>query len=446
MNGQKKLRASVSTLGCRVNFYESRAMEEELARLGAEICSPEEKCDLCIVNSCTVTAESDRKSRQLTRRLRDNSPGAVIVVTGCASQNDPDAFRRIEGVDAVFGNRNKLDAVRTGMRLAQERAEGQKPSDCITDIRELRLSPIEPMEIHGFDRTRAYLKIEDGCSRRCAYCTIPFVRGPVCSKPVDDVIREVKELAAAGCTEVVFTGIETSEYDGLEKLLEEADRVEGIRRIRLGSLEPSFADKRFTEFYASLEHTAPHLHLSVQSGSSRILRAMRRGYDRDTLLRNISDARKAIPSLQLSADVICGFPGETEEDFKDSCSLAREADFLHMHIFPYSRRKGTAADGMPDQIPSSEAERRCAVLSEINKELKKNNLDRIISEKRDGEEILFETVKSGKDGKRYAVGHSSSFVLFKAGIGSECPDDLRGRYGKVLPLSQDGESITGKLI
>lgn len=296
---QAKKTVGIYTLGCKVNQYESEAIGELFAARGYEILPADELCDIYIINTCTVTAESDRKARQVIRRLITRNPDALVLVTGCLAQTAPETLTRIEGVDFVCGNTEKCAVVDAAERLL---ASGHKNPTAEIRVASLEGAPFEPMRIQKFDRTRAYLKIEDGCESHCTYCIIPKARGAIRSKKPSEILDEVRTLTENGCREIVLTGIETASYgrdlDGytLMDLLEEVDRIPHIGRVRLGSLDPSLIKPKFVDRIASLGSLAPHFHLSMQSGSDRILHLMKRKYNTASAARQTR--RKPAPRPQ----------------------------------------------------------------------------------------------------------------------------------------------------
>ena len=358
--------ASVITLGCKVNQYESEAIAERLSALGFELHTPEDVSDVYIINTCAVTAEAERKSRQLIRRSRRKNTNAAVIVCGCLSQSVPASTASIDGVAAVIGNKNKLRAADIAFDIVRNGA----PSAPIITVDDGDIAverQIEEMSITTAPRTRAYVKICDGCNGRCAYCLIPSMRGPVRSRRRDSVTDEVAALAASGVREVVLTGIETASYgrdtgDTLTGLIRAVAEIPGIERIRLGSLEPTVITPEFVQTAAETPKLVPHYHLSLQSGCSRTLAAMRRKYTAEGAMERIEMLRAAIPDVMFTTDVIVGFPGETEEDFAETLDFTRRARFLMMHVFQFSPRRGTAAENMPDQIPESVKHDRSARL------------------------------------------------------------------------------------
>ncbi len=397
----------ILTLGCKVNQYESEAIAEALASRGFSICPTSEICDIYIINTCTVTAESDRKARQFIRRALSHNPSSFVLVTGCMAQTDAQSIGQIEGVDFICGNRNKMAIVDAVVQLCQS---GQKPAAPVLDVPPLEGAGFEEMSINRFGRTRAYIKIEDGCESRCTYCIIPSARGHIRSKPMQAVLDEVRCLTEGGCREVVLTGIETASWGrdfgeaNLADLLEEVDRIPGIGRVRLGSLDPTIMRPAFIERISKLSSLAPHFHLSMQSGSNAVLARMKRKYNRTQALEAIERLRAAIPNVQLTTDIIVGFPGETEEDFEATMDLARKARFLMIHVFPYSKRQGTPAAVMPDQIPNAIKKQRVALLSALACDIRTDILQKRIASNLPTS-VLFETFEDG-----YAIGHTPDFI------------------------------------
>lgn len=436
---EKTFFAGIYTLGCKVNQYESEAISEELQRLGICVVSPTRPCDVYIINTCTVTAESDRKARQFIRRAIARNPDAYIIVTGCLAQTSPQTLSQMEGVDIILGNANKLSAAHEALRLLQS---GRKNSSANIQVSEIEGAPFEPMCISSFERTRAYVKIEDGCESRCTYCIIPSARGSIRSKSPEDTVREVTELTQNGCREVVLTGIETASYGKdlgnitLADLLERMDKIPDIGRVRLGSLDPSLIRPTFVSRIANLSSLAPHFHLSLQSGSSRILALMKRKYNAQQAMNAIHLLRQAIPSVQFTTDIIVGFPGETEEDFQQTVRFVKKARFLMVHIFPYSKRKGTPAAEMKEQIPEEIKRRRLHELEQIVAQIRREILENAVNSQ-PVTQVLFETYQNG-----LAYGHTANFL--EVSIPSPIP--LHGRLLQVRLLNTDGNVCFGEHI
>lgn len=425
----------ILTLGCKVNQYESEAIAEAFEAAGFSLLSADAPCDVYVINTCTVTAESDRKAGQFIRRATTRNPAAKILVTGCFSQVAPGAVAALPRVDYICGNSDKLSVV----KAAQELLRGERPP--AVAVSEIAAASFEPMKITRFDRTRAYVKIEDGCENHCTYCIIPRARGKVRSKPLADVVREVEGLAAGGCREVVLTGIETAAYGqdlsgvALIDLLEAVDAVPGLARVRLGSLEPTLIREDFVARAVKLRTLAPHFHLSMQSGSAGVLAAMKRKYNPAQAMANVERLRAAFPDAELTADFIVGFPGETDGDFADTMTFARRAAFLHMHVFAYSRRAGTPAAAMPDQIPSAVKKERSAALIALGDELHRARLERALAA-RPVREVLFETFADG-----VATGHTKEFLEVRA----PAPAPLHGEIREVRMEKIENDALYGAL-
>ena len=429
----------IYTLGCKVNQYESEAIAEYLTKNGISVASASSACDAYIINTCTVTAESDRKARQFIRRAISKNKNAYIIVTGCFAQSSPEDVAKIEGVDFICGNTEKLIAAKRLIEYFESDKQKSAPETYVNDINS---APFEEMSITTFERTRAYVKIEDGCENRCAYCIIPSARGKVRSKAPNDIISEVEALVKNGCKEVVLTGIETASYGKdlgdvtLADLLCRVDKIEGLERIRLGSLDPSLITPNFVDKIAGLKKLAPHFHLSLQSGSSRILALMRRKYNADMAMNAIKLLRTSIPDVCFTTDVIVGFPQETDEDFNETVQFVKDAGFLTVHIFPYSSRKGTEASKMKGQIEKEEKSRRLHILEDV---ARRSNQDIILKEchRQSIKKVLFETF----DGV-YAYGHTDNFI----GIAVATKKDIRSELLNVKITHTDGELCFGRLV
>lgn len=429
--------AGIYTLGCRVNQYESEAIAQALSKRGVVVCDAGEVCDAYIINTCTVTAESARKARQFIRRAKKENPGAYLLITGCYAQTEADAIAGMGGIDYICGSSNKMSTVTALLALFEK---GEKNREPVINIPDGATAPFEPMSISTFGRTRAYVKIEDGCENRCAYCIIPAARGRVRSKSEAEVIKEVEGLIDGGYKEIVLTGIETAAYGrdlqdtDLITLLTKIDKLPGIERIRLGSLDPSFADRRFADAAAEMEHLCPHFHLSLQSGCDNTLRAMRRKYNAGKAARNMEYLRGVIPDICFSADIIVGFPGESEADFAATRDFLAEAKLLHGHIFSYSKRAGTEAAAMPGQIPEEVKKERNRALTAL---CDGTGEDIIRSYEGKTLSVLFETW----DGKR-AAGHTENFIEAEA----ECEADVRGRILPVEIVETKGKIAIAKIL
>lgn len=359
------MRAAFYTLGCKVNQYESQAMEELFRRRGYEIVPPSQEAELYIVNSCTVTSSGDKKTRQIVRRLRREHPLAVVALTGCLPQTDPRAAEELPEADLVLGTRERRTVVEA---VEEYLARRQR---LVRVLPHEAGEPFEPLEALGDDgHTRAFLKIQDGCTQFCAYCIIPFARGPLRSRELAALREEVAELAAAGYREVVLTGINLSLYGRelglrLPDAVEAAASVPGIDRVRIGSLEPELLTDEDIARLAAVPQLCGQFHLSLQSGCDATLARMNRHYTAARYREIAGALREKFPGCAITTDVITGFPGETPEEFAETCRFVREMGFAMVHIFPYSERRGTAAASMPDAVPMEERRRRAAALAEI---------------------------------------------------------------------------------
>lgn len=360
---------SILTLGCKVNQYESEAMSELFEKRGYKEVDNDEFSDVYIVNTCTVTNLSDRKSRQFIRKSKKKNPNSVVAVVGCYSQVSPDEVKNIEGVDVVIGTteRNKI------VDLIEESKKSHEKINIVKDLKNVR----EFANTTNFDsnnRTRAYMKVQDGCNRFCTYCIIPFARGPIRSRTIEDSVREAKTLADRGFKEIVLTGIHIGSFGmdmgdmRLIDLIESIAEVDGIERIRLSSVEPIIITDEFMERAVKTGKLCDHFHLSLQSGSNKILKAMNRRYTREEYLEKANIIRKYMPHAGLTTDIIVGFPGEREEDFQDSMSIVREVGFSRIHVFKYSKRKNTKAAVMKNQIDGKVKKERSEKLIALGEE------------------------------------------------------------------------------
>ena len=421
------------TLGCKVSQYETEAIAEEFSRRGYDIVPFDSPADAYVVNTCTVTAESDRKSRQIIRRAIKLCPDAVVAAIGCYSQRSSEELSRIEGVGIIIGTQNKMSVVDlVDSRLAA-------PCEKFVSAPSLEGTSFEPMRIERAPRTRAYVKIEDGCECRCSYCAIADARGPVRSKPMNEVIEEVEALYRGGTREIVLTGIETGSWGvdlgdgvGLADLILELDRRHSCDRLRLGSLAPELVNASFIHKVKNASILTPHFHLSVQSGSDKILRLMRRRYLRSRALENIRLIREAIPGVQLTTDLMVGFPGEDEVDFLDTLSFLKEAAFLDAHVFAYSRRKGTPAQGYPNQVPEEVKKERSRRLIEAKEEQKRQILDGVLASG-----LPMGAILESYSGGEYTA-HTDSFIEIRVPLA----EGREGEMVRVVPvLRKDGVLI-----
>ena len=377
------LRLATQTLGCKVSQYESSCIAEAFCKRGYELCSFDAMCDLYVINTCTVTAESDRKSRQMIRRAIKKNPNAIVAVCGCYSQVAAEEVAAIEGVGIVIGTKDKLALVELVEEAERRRALGDDSPLIRVDT--LDGAEFERMCITRAPRTRAYVKIEDGCECRCTYCAIPGARGPVRSKAPEEVIAEVEGLYRSGTREVVLTGIETASYGvdfkngyRLGDLLAELDARGSAQRIRLGSLTPELMSESFVEKIKALDILVPHFHLSMQSGSDGVLRRMKRRYNIQMAKDALARLRRAIDGVEFTTDLMVGFPGESEEEFEETLAFVKEARFLDIHVFAYSRRPGTPAECYDGQIDEQTKHERSRRLITLKNEIRDEILDALL--------------------------------------------------------------------
>lgn len=436
---------SIITLGCRVNQCESDEIAQGLTERGWRSPNPGTVPAVVIVNTCTVTGESDRKSRQMIRRAA--SQGSHVIVTGCFAQIAGEEAAKIPGVFYVCGNdrKSKIPAVLSHI-------DELSLQDVLVETEDISNAGISPVVLRTPKRVRSYIKIEDGCENRCAYCIIPKARGKVRSKPMEEVLREAAHLAGF-CRELIFTGIETASYGqdlrsagekypygmALAALLKKANALPGVERIGMGSLEPTVMSPAFVSALTEVNHMLHHFHLSIQSGSTTVLRRMRRRYTADMALEAIHRVRTAIPDVTFGADVIVGFPGETDAEFSETVEFCRRARFLHLHLFPYSIREGTEAASMPDQIPEHIKKERLRALEEIQTELRREMLETYVAEhNRIPVFVLVEKIENG-----VANGHTEHFVEVDIPVSDAGDTDSVGQLMPVLLTETDGVICRG---
>ena len=440
MESDRTYTVGLYTLGCKVSQYETEAIREGFVDRGFESRPFDERCDVYVVNTCTVTRESDRKSRQVIRRAIKKNPDAVVAVVGCYTQRTPDEVAAINGVDIVLGTDKKMSVIDLAIDMLEGRGERT------VSVSDVTRAEFEPMTIRTAPRTRAYLKIEDGCESRCTYCAISDARGRVRSKPKDDVIAEVEALAAGGIREIVLTGIETGsygrdfdyEYD-LGDLVCELDRRQSCERIRLGSLAPELVGEKFVDKIRGVRILAPHFHISMQSGSDKVLRAMKRRYTAERAVENIERLRAAFPCACFTTDLMVGFPGESEEDFLLTADFVRRVGLLDAHVFAYSKRTGTPAATYDGQVPESVKHERSERLIGIKNEVRDEILGRIVSLG----EPLDVIVETKNDDGTYTA-HSDSYV--EVVVKPHGCENLQGERIKVAPVSHKNGIVYGEIV
>ncbi len=418
-------KAALHNLGCKVNAYETEAMQELLEQAGYQIVPFEEQADVYIINTCTVTNVADRKSRQMIHRARKRNPGAVIVAAGCYVQTKDTAGLDAD-IDIVIGNNKKKEIAKVLEDYFQEKGAGTKKIERV-DIG--HTSEYEDLTVsHTAGHTRVFLKVQDGCNQFCSYCIIPYARGRVRSRSREEVVAEVRRLAERGYKEVVLTGIHLSSYgtdigDDLLSLILSVHQVEGICRIRLGSLEPGVITEEFARTLSECPKFCPHFHLSLQSGCDATLKRMNRRYDTAQYEEKCQILRKYFQDPALTTDVIVGFPGETEEEFEASRAFVDRINFYETHIFKYSRREGTRAAVMDGQVPDSVKTQRSALLLELGQKKQREYEEKLLGTTR--EVLMEESVVIG--GETWQVGHTKEYVK----IGRKTEEDLSNQLVNV---------------
>ena len=420
-------RAALHSLGCKVNSYETEAMQEMLSEQGYEIVAFEEPADVYVINTCSVTSMADRKSRQMLHRARKQNPEALVIAAGCYVQSAEEALLQDPAVDILIGNNEK--AKLPGILKAWE--ETGKASHVHDMSHEKQYEEMSRRQTAG--HTRAYVKIQDGCDQFCTYCIIPYTRGRVRSRSLPDILSEVETLAGNGYQEVVLTGIHLDAYGAdlpdkdLLDVIRAAAGVEGIRRIRLGSLEPRIMTEPFVRGLASVEKLCPHFHLSLQSGCDETLKRMNRRYDTQEFRACCERLRAAFDQPALTTDVMVGFPGETEEEFARTVAFLEEIRFYEMHVFKYSRRKGTRADRMEGQIPEPVKTQRSEALLKLTKEQSRAYRQRLLGATA---EVLMEEPYVCR-GEVWQTGHTETYV--KVAVPGEMP-----LMNRLLQVKVDG--------
>lgn len=397
-----------STLGCKVNQYETEAMAELFVKNGYEI-TEDYNCDVFVLNTCTVTNLSDRKSRQQISKIRSENNDAIIAVVGCYSQVSPDEIENIEGVNVILGTKYRKEIV----ELCELAKSSNKTINKVENIGKNR--EFEELTINTeHSMTRAYIKIQEGCSQFCSYCIIPYARGPIRSRNIRDIVLEAKRLADNGFKEIVLTGIHVASYGkdlenddiGLIDVIEDIGQIDKIKRIRLSSLEPRIVDKQFLDRLSKVEQFCDHFHLSLQSGSDSILQSMNRKYDTDLYEKTINLIREYYPNAAITTDIIVGFPGETNEDFEKTLNFVDKIQFSKIHVFKYSNRKGTVASKMKNQVSGVVKKERSKLLIEKSKYYTDKFLDNMLNQPI---KVLFES----KNDDGYIKGYTTNYIRVK---------------------------------
>ena len=413
---------SFITLGCKVNQYETNAMAQKFKEKGYKVIEGEAKADIYVINTCTVTNMSDRKSRQMLRRMKDINKNAIIVACGCYVQVSKEEVEQMEEIDLVLGNNEKKNIV----EYVEKYIEENKKEENMEDVMQQR-EFVDFGDVTYTEKTRAVIKVQDGCDRFCSYCIIPYARGRVRSRKPQSVISEIEKIAKQGIQEVVVTGIHVASYGKdfnndykLIDLLEEINKIEGIKRIRLGSIEPLLITEEFVERLKKLEKICHHFHLSLQSGCDETLKRMNRRYTIEEFKEIVNRLRKNYEDVILTTDIIVGFPGETEEEFNKTYEFLKDIKFYKMHVFKYSPRKGTKAAKMPKQIDGKQKEIRSKKLIELSDFNEKIYNESYINKE---VEVLFEEEKEGM-----YKGHTENYIL----VYYKSEENLENKMKKVI--------------
>lgn len=397
------MKFNIYTLGCKVNAYESNVMRESLLKEGFVEVTKNEKADISIINTCTVTNTADSKSRKMVHHAKSENPDAIIVVCGCLTQSKKDEVF-VDGADIIIGNQNKSNIV----DYIYDYLKNHEKS---IDVKKLINVPFETMILNNFDKTRAFVKIQDGCNNFCSYCIIPFTRGNVRSKKKEDVLAEVNNLVNQGHREIVLTGIHTGHYGSEFKnysfynLLTDLVKVDGLERIRISSIEITEINADIIELLKENSVLVNHMHIPIQSGSDSVLKRMNRKYDKEYFLEKINKIRSVRPDISITTDVIVGFPGESEEEFLETIDTINKIHFSKLHVFAYSKRDGTKAATLENQIPDQIKKQRVKKLLELSKKLEEEYMRSFLNKK-----LVFipETYKDG-----FWVGHTENYLLVK---------------------------------
>lgn len=424
------------TLGCKVNQYETEAMEELFEKNGYKIIREDSFADVYVINTCTVTNLSDRKSRQFIRKAKKLNKDSIIAVVGCYSQVSPEEVAGIEGVDVIIGTTDRNEIV----ELCERAKEESEKINIVRDIRTYKkFDKININEIKS--KTRAYIKIQDGCNQFCSYCIIPYARGPIRSREYEDVIKETEKLAKAGFKEIVLTGIHIASYGkdlkdiGLVDVIKGINRVEGIERIRLSSVEPTLIDEDFMKEIVKIDKLCDHFHLSLQSGSDTVLKRMNRKYTKDIYKNKTELIRKYMPNAALTTDIIVGFPGETDDEFEETCDFVRDIGFSRIHVFKYSPRKGTPAEKYENQIDGNIKNGRSELLIKIAEEMSNEFKNKFIGLSL---EVLFE---ENDNEEQICEGYTTNYIRTKV----EADDSFVGQIKSVKIIDSADDYLIGKI-
>lgn len=430
------MKVAFYTLGCKVNQYETNGMIQAFLEKGYKIVDFTEKSDIYIINTCTVTSISDKKSRQMIRRTKQLNPEAIVVAVGCYAQVAKDKLEEIKDIDLILGISEKTEII----KYVEEEIKERNPKTYISDVMHQKQF-VDFGSVNYTDKNRVAIKVQDGCNQFCTYCIIPYARGRIRSRKIENVKKEVEDLAQKGIKEIVITGIHVASYGkdleeniGLIDLLEEINKIDGIERIRLSSLEPTLITEEFVKRLSKLAKICDHLHLSLQSGCNETLKRMNRHYTTEDFKKATELLRKTYPNVALTTDIIVGFPGETEEEFNITYDFLKEINFYKMHVFKYSPRHGTKAEKMPNQIDGNIKEERSKKLIELSDKNEINQNKRYINKNLD---VLIEEFEEG-----YYKGHTTNYIMVKI---QENTNNLQNKIVTVKIIDNEGIDLIGKI-
>lgn len=426
------------TLGCKVNQYETEAMTELFEKEGYEITDFDQYADVYVINTCTVTNLGDRKSRQMIRRAKKLNKHSIVAVVGCYAQTAAEEISKIKGVNLIIGTKDRSRIV----ELINQIKEQEEQINVVQDIMTTR--EFEDMKVTAYkERTRAFLKIQEGCNQFCSYCIIPYARGPVRSRKPEDIVEEVQQLAQNGFKEIVFAGIHVASYGkdlkntNLLDIIKRVHDIEGIERLRLSSIEPMTLTEEFVENAARLPKLCPHYHISLQSGCDATLKRMNRKYTTAEYREVVNRLRANFPDVAITTDVMVGFPGETEQEFEESKRFVDEISFAQVHVFKYSPRKGTPSVTFPNQVSPEEKERRSKIMIELSANSEKRFCDKFIGREM---EVLFEQQVKEQDG--YYEGLTPNYIRVVA----HSDEDIEGQIMKVQLKERKEGFIAGTIV
>ncbi len=430
------MKVAFYTLGCKVNQYETNGMIQAFLEKGYKIVDFTEKSDIYIINTCTVTSISDKKSRQMIRRTKQLNPEAIVVAVGCYAQVAKDKLEEIKDIDLILGISEKTEII----KYVEEEIKERNPKTYISDVMHQKQF-VDFGSVNYTDKNRVAIKVQDGCNQFCTYCIIPYARGRIRSRKIENVKKEVEDLAQKGIKEIVITGIHVASYGkdleeniGLIDLLEEINKIDGIERIRLSSLEPTLITEEFVKRLSKLAKICDHFHLSLQSGCNETLKRMNRHYTTEDFKKATELLRKTYPNVALTTDIIVGFPGETEEEFNITYDFLKEINFYKMHVFKYSPRHGTKAEKMPNQIDGNIKEERSKKLIELSDKNEINQNKRYINKNLD---VLIEEFEEG-----YYKGHTTNYIMVKI---QENTNNLQNKIVTVKIIDNEGIDLIGKI-